>query len=58
MNKHHHSEQLAAADYVAAFTTELADLARRHGLNTLGYILEMAKLEAENLGRQGRGLQS
>jgi len=41
----------AAAAYVAAFTGELASIARGHGLDTLGYLLEMARLEAENLSR-------
>jgi hypothetical protein len=40
-------EQAEAADYIAALTTDLALMARRHGLDTLGYILEMACLEAE-----------
>jgi hypothetical protein len=26
-------------------------MARRHGLETLGYLLEMARLEAENINR-------
>jgi hypothetical protein len=47
-------DQLAAADFVATFTNELAELARRHGLDTLGYILEMARLEAESLARGQR----
>ncbi len=29
----------------------LAVMARRHGLETLGYLLEMAQLEAENINR-------
>ena len=37
----------AAASYVATFATELAVVARSHGLDTLGYLLEMARLEAE-----------
>jgi hypothetical protein len=51
---------LAIADFVATFTTELAELARRQGLDTLGYILEMARLEAESVARStnGRGLPS
>jgi hypothetical protein len=44
-------DPLAVAEYVAVFTAELALLARGHGLDTLGYILEMARLEAENLSR-------
>jgi hypothetical protein len=41
----------AFADYVAAMSGDLAVLARRHGFQTLGYLLEMAKLEAENAAR-------
>ncbi len=39
----------ATAAYVAELAGDLASLSRRHGLDTLGYILEMAKLEAENI---------
>jgi hypothetical protein len=39
-----------AATYIASMTTELALIARRHGLDTLSYILEMARLEADNEG--------
>ena len=38
----------AAAAYVAELSRDLALIARRHGLDTLGFILEMARLEAEN----------
>jgi hypothetical protein len=38
----------AAACYVAELSAELANLARQHGLDALGYILDMARLEAEN----------
>lgn len=36
------------AAYVAAMTADLAAMARRHNLETLGYLLDMARLEAEN----------
>jgi hypothetical protein len=36
-----------AAAYVAELSADLARIARRHGLDTLGYILDMAKLEAQ-----------
>jgi hypothetical protein len=39
----------ATAQYVASVTAELAKLARRNGLETLGYILDMAKLEADQI---------
>jgi hypothetical protein len=45
----------AAAAYVAELSQELAVLARHHGLHTLGYILEMAQLEAENATRHSNG---
>jgi hypothetical protein len=35
------------AAYVANITADLAALARRNGLDTLGYLLEMARLEAD-----------
>jgi hypothetical protein len=43
------SEREAAAQYVAELSTGLATLARRHGLDTLGFILDMARLEAETV---------
>ena len=41
----------AVIAYLAALSGDLAALAREHGLDTLGYILEMARLEAENTKR-------
>ena len=41
-------ERTAAAVYIADLTGSLASIARGHGLNTLGYLIDMAKLEAEN----------
>jgi glutamate synthase domain-containing protein 2 len=35
-----------ASQYIASMTQELAELARRNGLETLSHILEMARLEA------------
>jgi hypothetical protein len=43
-----HTDRAAAASYVAELSAELAVLARHHRLDALGYILEMARLEAEN----------
>jgi hypothetical protein len=48
------ADQAATASYVAELTAHLAVLARRDGLATLGFILEMAKLEAENAARAGK----
>jgi hypothetical protein len=39
------------ANYVAILTAKLATTARRSGLDTLGYLLEMVRLEAENEAR-------
>jgi hypothetical protein len=36
------------AAYVATVSNELATLARQNGLDVLAYLLEMARLEAEN----------
>ncbi|RDV01801.1 hypothetical protein [Undibacter mobilis] len=43
--------QSSVAHYVATLSNDLAVLARRNGLDTLGYLLEMVRLEAENLTR-------
>jgi len=40
------NEREAAADYVAALSTELAEIARQHGLDTTAYMLEIAAAEA------------
>ena len=37
----------AAAAYIAALSADLAAIARRHNLDTLAYLLDMARLEAE-----------
>jgi len=37
-----------AAKYIASLAEELAELARRNGLETLSYILEMARIEADH----------
>ncbi|MBV9346816.1 MAG: hypothetical protein JO245_02455 [Pseudolabrys sp.] len=48
-------DSASAADYVASMSEGLAVIARRHGFTALGYILEMARLEAENISAQGSG---
>jgi hypothetical protein len=48
-------DRAATADYIAELSTELANLARQHGLDALGYILDMARLEAENATRHVNG---
>jgi hypothetical protein len=40
-----------AAAYIASLSGELASIARRNGLDTLGYLLDMARLEAEQAAR-------
>ena len=47
--------RVAAADYVAELTGELANLARQHGLTTLSFILDMARLEAQHTARHMNG---
>ena len=37
----------SAAHYIASMAGELALIARRNSLDTLGYILEMARIEAD-----------
>jgi hypothetical protein len=36
------------ANYVATLPADLATMARRSGLDTLGFLFEMVRLEAEN----------
>ena len=38
-----------AAQYIASLTQALAQIARRNGLETVSHILEMARLEADQL---------
>ena len=42
-------DRTQAASYAAALTGELAALVRRHRLRTLAYLLDMARLEAEEI---------
>jgi hypothetical protein len=44
----------AAAAYIASLTSALADVARRQGLRDLTYLLDMARLEAENCAQMVR----
>jgi hypothetical protein len=48
-------ERTAAAAYIATLASDLAGLAKAQGLDTLAYILDMAKLEAENRSRGDPG---
>lgn len=49
------SDTSAAAAYVAEMSASLAELARRHGLEALGYLLDMAREEAEHNARPVEG---
>jgi hypothetical protein len=46
-------DRTQAASYVAALTAELATLVRRHRMRTLAYLLDMARLEAEEILQRG-----
>jgi hypothetical protein len=48
-------ETTAVASYVAPLSADLATMARSTGLETLGYLLEMVRLEAESSARQIHG---
>ena len=41
----------STAHYIASMTGELAKMARRNGLDALGYILEMARIEADQIAK-------
>ena len=45
----------AVASYVASMSADLAAMSRKTGLETLGYLLEMVRLEAESTSRQSNG---
>ncbi len=47
-----HETPDSAAEYIATLAQELAQLARRNGLDTLSYILEMARLEADQAAKE------
>lgn len=44
-----------AALYIAAMADELAALAKRHDLEALAYILQMARLEADQISKHSSG---
>jgi hypothetical protein len=45
----------ATALYIGSLAHELARLARRHDLEALAYILEMARLEADEVSKRWNG---
>jgi hypothetical protein len=42
----------SVARYIASLTEELAKIAKRNGLDTLSHLLEMARLEADQVAKQ------
>ena len=46
-----HGDTASVANYVASLSADLASMARRHGLYTLGYLLDMARFEVKNVTR-------
>jgi hypothetical protein len=58
MEHHDIDDGSAVASYVATVSSDLATMARRTGLETLGYLLEMVRLEAESLSRRDAGESS
>lgn len=51
-------DKAQVAVYVASMSADFANMARDTGLETLGYLLEMVRLEAENAARQAVALRS
>ena len=47
-------ERIKAAEYIADLTEDLARMARQHKFHTLGYLLEMARLEAQTLAGRSK----
>ena len=45
------AEDASAALYIAALADELARLARSHDLDALAYILDLARLEADQVAK-------
>jgi hypothetical protein len=43
------TERQEAAEYIAALSAELAEIARQHHLDGAAYLLEIAAAEAESL---------
>jgi hypothetical protein len=41
----------AAAIYIGTLAEELSQMAKRHGLDSLRYILDMARLEADQIAK-------
>ena len=50
-------DRTEAAEFIGSSAGEFAQLARRHSLETLAYLLDMARLEADEIVRQSHGRQ-
>jgi hypothetical protein len=44
-----------AARYIASLTQELAEIAKSYELEALAYILDMARLEADQISKRAHG---
>jgi hypothetical protein len=44
-------DQLEAAEYIASNLLSLAQIAWQHRLDTLGYLIDMARMEAEEASK-------
>jgi len=47
-------EEGATASYIAELCADLARMARKDGLETLAYLLDMARLEAQSTAQQSK----
>lgn len=47
-------DRIEAAEFIGSSAGEFAQLARRHSLETLAYLLDMARMEADEIVRQHR----
>jgi len=52
------SQRAETAAYIAALSSTLAALARAHKFDGPGYLLDLARLEAESLAHGGAAVQS
>jgi hypothetical protein len=48
----------ASALYIASLAEELARVARTHGFETLAYLLDLARLEADQISKSSRSNSS
>jgi hypothetical protein len=46
-------DSAAAAEFIAKMAKDLSAIAQRNGLDTLGYLLEIAQLEAQRHADEG-----